>query len=337
MDDLSEEARRDFEGLDAREAQSALADELAEDLAGSAAENATDQSAIDAASGDGDGADAPDGDEPASAAVDHNDVDLDDEDDAAGSDEERSSGDGDDAAADDATSGAAPADPVWNAAQEAEHLRMVEALLFAASEPLDAAAIAKRLPPGVDVPSLLEVLVAHYENRGVNLVKIAKKWRFSTNPEIAHVLEIERVEPRKLSRAALETLAIIAYHQPCTRADIEDVRGVAVSKGSLDQLLEVGWVQLRGRRRDAPGRPVLYGTTAAFLEHFGLDTVADLPGAADLKAAGLLDARLPPGFVVPTPTDGDDDSGEEEAGDDAEFSQDFMADDGDDGPSAASS
>ncbi|MEO0879356.1 MAG: SMC-Scp complex subunit ScpB [Pseudomonadota bacterium] len=207
---------------------------------------------------------------------------------------------------------------------------MIEAILFAASEPLDIKTIAARLPQGVDVRALLDVLAAHYENRGVHVSEVAGKWRFATAPDVSHILETERIEPRRLSRAALETLAIIAYHQPCTRADIEDVRGVAVSKGSLDQLLEIGWVRLRGRRKDAPGRPVLYGTTQSFLEHFGLAGADDLPGLADLKAAGLLDARLPPGFSVPTPSAGDgEDEGEDEDGDGPDFAQDFMAD-GDD-------
>lgn len=219
----------------------------------------------------------------------------------------------------------APAeDPVYAAAERAAQARMAEALLFAASEPLDEATVAARLPSGADVPGILEALAQHYEGRGVHLTKVAGKWRFTTAPDVAHVLETERVEQRKLSRAALETLAIIAYHQPCTRADIEDVRGVMVSKGSLDQLLEIGWVKLKGRRRDAPGRPVLYATTPGFLEHFGLESVNDLPGLADLRAAGLLDARLPPGFAVPTPVDAAD--GEEDEGDEAagEFAQDFL-------------
>ncbi|VAW07636.1 Segregation and condensation protein B, partial [hydrothermal vent metagenome] len=152
--------------------------------------------------------------------------------------------------------------------------------------------------------------------------------RFVTAGDVAHVLEKEKVTPRRLSRAALETLAIIAYHQPCTRADIEDVRGVAVSKGSLDQLLEIGWARLRGKRRDVPGRPTLYGTTEAFLEHFSLETIQDLPGLADLKAAGLLDARLPPGFSVPAPSDADDEEGAED-GEDAEFAQDFLSEEED--------
>lgn len=218
------------------------------------------------------------------------------------------------------------ADAVWSAAQMAEHLRMAEALLFAAVEPLDDEAIAARLPAGADVKTLIETLTLQYENRGVVLSKAAGKYRFVTAPDVAHVLEKEKIEPRKLTRAALETLAIIAYHQPCTRADIEDVRGVAVSPGSLDQLMEIGWIRMRGRRRSAPGRPILYGTTQPFLEHFNLESVTDLPGMADLKAAGLLDARLPPGFTVPAPSDefaGDD---IDDMGEEAEFVTDFHDD-----------
>lgn len=228
-------------------------------------------------------------------------------------------------AAPEETSEAGPA-PEWSEEEIAEHARMAEALLFAAAEPLDARSIADRLPVGADIPRIIDKLAADYEGRGVVLNKVGAKWRFVTAADVAHVLDKEKVSPRKLSRAALETLAIIAYHQPCTRADIEDVRGVAVSKGSLDQLLEIGWARLRGKRRDAPGRPTLYGTTDAFLEHFGLESVADLPGLADLKAAGLLDARLPPGFAVPTPTDGDDEEIDDEDGEEAEFTQDFLAD-----------
>jgi segregation and condensation protein B len=232
------------------------------------------------------------------------------------------------------SSGAAPAPREFTAQDRAEHKRMVEALLFAAVEPLDEKAIASRIPDGADVAAAIASLVEDYRGRGVSLVRVSGKWRFVTASDLAHLLETEKVQPRKLSRAALETLAIIAYHQPCTRADIEDVRGVAVSKGSLDMLLEIGWVGLRGRRKDAPGRPVLYATTGAFLEHFGLESVADLPGMSDLKAAGLLDARLPPGFCVPAPGDvadveevGDDDDAD---GEDAEFAQDFLNADDDD-------
>lgn len=213
------------------------------------------------------------------------------------------------------------------AKEMAEHLRMVEALLFAAAEALDEEAIAARLPANADVPALIAALAAAYENRGVVLSKAAGRYRFITASDVAHILQKEKVEPRKLSRAALETLAIIAYHQPCTRADIEDVRGVAVSPGSLDQLMEIGWVRLRGRRKSAPGRPILYGTTDAFLQHFNLESAGDLPGMADLKAAGLLDARLPPGFTVPSPADdlADDDIVAVE--DEVEFVTDFQPED----------
>ncbi len=213
---------------------------------------------------------------------------------------------------------------VWTADQMAEHVRMAEALLFAALEPLDEKSISDRLPAGADVPAILEILQQQYENRGITLSKISKKWRFVTASDVAHVLTKERVEQRKLSRAALETLAIIAYHQPCTRADIEDVRGVAVSRGSLDQLMEIGWVRMRGRRKDVPGRPVLYGTSQDFLEHFGLEGLGDLPGMADLKAAGLLEARLPPDFQVPTPRDDEDGEADLDDDDNAEFAQDFL-------------
>jgi segregation and condensation protein B len=215
------------------------------------------------------------------------------------------------------------ADEVVTAREAAEHLRMAEALLFAAVEPLDVEAIAARLPEGANVPALLETLKSQYEARGVVLSAAAGRYRFVTATDIAHVLEREKVEPKKLTRAALETLAIIAYHQPCTRADIEDVRGVAVSPGSLDQLMEIGWVRMRGRRKSAPGRPILYATTQAFLEHFNLESVGDLPGMADLKAAGLLDARLPPGFAVPTPLEDAADEDIEEILSETEFVTDF--------------
>ena len=227
----------------------------------------------------------------------------------------------------DDTEESAESQPVadWSEEEIAEHCRMAEALLFAAAEPLDERTIAARLPAGADLKTIIDQLTEDYADRGVNLQKVDKKWRFVTAADVSHVLEVEQVAPRKLSKAALETLAIIAYHQPCTRADIEDVRGVQVSKGSLDQLLEIGWVRMRGKRRDVPGRPTLYGTTEAFLEHFGLETVTDLPGLADLKAAGLLDARLPPGFSVPSPMDGEEAEDEAEAEED-EFVQDFHDD-----------
>jgi segregation and condensation protein B len=183
-----------------------------------------------------------------------------------------------------------------------DHIRIVEALLFAAVEPLDEATLSTRLPEGTDIGAVLESLRRHYSGRGVQLARIDGRWAFRTAEDLAPILSEHTVETRKLSRAALETLAIIAYHQPVTRAEIEDVRGVSISKGTLDVLMETGWVRLRGRRR-VPGRPVTYGTTAAFLDHFGLDGLADLPGLDELRAAGLLDGRLPPGFAIPTPSD----------------------------------
>lgn len=262
--DFEEDAGRDFKGLDAREAQEALAEELEGD------QSVTDET--------------EDQKDAAATAIEWSEEDL------------------------------------------AVHTRMAEALLFAANEPLDQKSLADRLPEGADIPKIIERITADYAERGVNLKKVDAKWRFVTAADVSHVLDKEKITPRRLSRAALETLAIIAYHQPCTRADIEDVRGVQVAKGSLDQLLEIGWVRLRGKRRDVPGRPALYGTTDDFLEHFGLETIQDLPGLADLKAAGLLDARLPPGFSVPSPEDGEDEDIDED-GEDAEFAQDFLAND----------
>jgi segregation and condensation protein B len=188
------------------------------------------------------------------------------------------------------------------AADRQERLRIIEALLFAASEPLDVRTIAQHFDDVDDIPGLLLELQDQYRDRGVNLLRVAGKWAFRTAGDLAYLLERQRTEERRLSRAALETLAIIAYHQPVTRAEIEEIRGVATSKGTLDVLLETGWVRLRGRRR-APGRPVTYGTSEQFLVHFGFDTVGDLPGHAELKALGLLDANLPAGFTVPDPRD----------------------------------
>jgi segregation and condensation protein B len=190
-------------------------------------------------------------------------------------------------------------------ADRSQHLRIIEAVLFAASEPVPATKIASFLPEGTDLPSLLADLRDNYANRGVNLVEVSGKWALRTAEDLAFILRRETVEQRKLSKAALETLAIVAYHQPVTRAEIEDIRGVAISKGTLDILLEVGWVRMRGRRR-TPGRPVTYGTTEAFLTHFGLNEVNDLPGLQELKGAGLLDANLPPGFDMPMPRASDE-------------------------------
>lgn len=184
---------------------------------------------------------------------------------------------------------------------EKQYLRVLEALLFAASEPLDEETLIGRLPLEANIPVLLKTLEADYAKRGVRLVEVGGRWRFETAPDLAGALEEVRQEPRKLSQAALETLSIIAYHQPVTRAEIEEIRGVAVSKGTLDLLFELRWVRPRGRRR-SPGRPVTYGTTPQFLEYFGLPSVGDLPGQADLKAAGLLDARIPADFEIPDPS-----------------------------------
>jgi segregation and condensation protein B len=183
-----------------------------------------------------------------------------------------------------------------------EELRLVEALLFAASEPLDEKTLAKHLPAGVDVRATLKRLQVEYAPRGVNLVRIGNKWTLRTANDLSWLLTHEAIEPKKLSRAAIETLAIIAYHQPVTRAEIEEIRGVSAAKGTLDVLLETGWVRPRGRRK-APGRPLTYGTTADFLSHFGLEALGDLPGLDDLKGSGLFDGTLPAGFSVPEPSD----------------------------------
>jgi segregation and condensation protein B len=183
-----------------------------------------------------------------------------------------------------------------------EELRLLEAMLFAASEPLSEKDLAARLPQGTDVADALKRLQQDYASRGVNLVRVAGKWTFRTAGDLSWLLSKETVETRKLSRAAIETLAIIAYHQPVTRTEIEDIRGVTTSKGSIDVLLETGWIKPRGRRK-VPGRPLTFGTTEAFLSHFGLDAVGDLPGLEELKGSGLLDGRLPAGFAVPMPSD----------------------------------
>ena len=181
-------------------------------------------------------------------------------------------------------------------------LRRLEALLFASSEPVDAKSLTRCLDAGDDVNALLKELQDEYKDRGVSLVRVAGRWQFRTADDLSYLLERQQKEERKLSKAALETLAIIAYHQPVTRAEIEEIRGVSTSPGTLDVLMETAWVRPRGRRR-APGRPLTYGTTETFLVHFGLDAIKDLPGLADLKAAGLLDANLPPNFTMPAPTD----------------------------------
>ncbi len=202
--------------------------------------------------------------------------------------------------------------------------RQVEALLFAAAGPLSLPDLEARLPEGADVAVAIEALAARYAGRGVNLVSVAGRWRFQTAEDLAYLMTQEREEPRRLSKAGQETLAIVAYHQPVTRAEIEAVRGVQASRGTLDVLLELGLVKMRGRRR-TPGRPVTFGTTDAFLEHYGLAGLADLPGAAEMKASGLLAMDLPSGFAPPQPSS---ELGEDEdpldADDAPEFAQDFL-------------
>ncbi len=194
-------------------------------------------------------------------------------------------------------------------ADRAGQLRIIEALLFASAAPLSPEDMEIHLPAGAEIDMLLEELRNFYASRGVNLVQVAEKWAFRTASDLGFLLRHEREEEKRLSRAALETLAIIAYHQPVTRAEIEDVRGVSASKGTLDMLLDMGWIRLMGRRR-SPGRPVTFGTTDAFLEHFGLETTGDLPGMSELKAAGLLSSELPREYSLPA-------KGEEEDEEDA--------------------
>ncbi len=170
----------------------------------------------------------------------------------------------------------------------ADELRLLEALLFASAEPVSERVIAERLGEGADVPGLLERLRAVYQGRGVELLQANGRWSFRTAPDLVDRLKLEKLVPRKLSRAAIETLAIVAYHQPVTRAEIEEIRGVIVSSGTIDILLEEGWLKPRGRKQ-VPGRPVMWGTSNAFLDHFGLESIEDLPGIDELRAAGLLD------------------------------------------------
>ena len=210
-----------------------------------------------------------------------------------------------------------------------QDMRLLEALLFAAVEPIDIETLRERMPEDADVGALLARLSRDYAGRGINLIRVANRWRFQTASDLEpHLVDIKE-SPRKLSKAALETLAIIAYHQPVTRAEIEDVRGVAVSKGTIDVLMELGWIRLRGRRR-TPGRPITYGTTENFLAHFNLENITDLPGRDDLKAAGLLDPRLPKDFEMPEPMMPDDLTAEEvplEEEEEPEFFEDFLEED----------
>lgn len=195
--------------------------------------------------------------------------------------------------------------------QLAEAARMVEAVIFASSEPVSEKALASRLPEETDVPAAIEQVRQIYEKRGVNLVRVGDAWAFRTAGDLSFLMSRDAVVQKKLSRAALEVLATIAYHQPVTRAEIEEVRGVETSKGTLDILLETDWVRMRGRRR-SPGRPVTYGTTGAFLDHFGLEELRDLPGLDELKGAGLLSTRMPTNFTMPRPPADNDELAEDE-------------------------
>ncbi|MBN9319562.1 MAG: SMC-Scp complex subunit ScpB [Caulobacterales bacterium 68-7] len=208
---------------------------------------------------------------------------------------------------------------------EFDTVRRIEALLFAASGPMSVEDLAQRLPEGADVDGALLRLARLYDGRGVELSQVGGRWRFTTAADLAFLMTEEREDPRRLSKAAQETLAIIAYHQPVTRAEVESVRGVQVSRGTLDVLLELGLVKMRGRRR-SPGRPVTFGTTDAFLQHYGLASLSDLPGMAEMKAAGLLDLDLPAGFSVPDPAAASEDAMEDplEESDAPEFLTDFL-------------
>lgn len=193
----------------------------------------------------------------------------------------------------------------------AEARRMAEAIIFASSGPVLEKTLVARLPEGVDLPAVMETLVQDYEKRGVNLVRVSDAWAFRTAGDLSFLMSRDAVQQKKLSRAALEMLAIIAYHQPVTRAEIEEIRGVETSKGTLDTLMETGWVRMRGRRR-TPGRPVTYGTSVEFLDHFGLQELRDLPGLEELKGAGLLSSRMPSHFSMPQPPADPDELGEDE-------------------------
>ncbi|MBE1284610.1 MAG: SMC-Scp complex subunit ScpB [Rhodobacteraceae bacterium] len=196
-------------------------------------------------------------------------------------------------------------DSLFEAPPMAEQERMVEAVLFASPEPVTVRELENRMPIGCDVKQALEHLKGRYEGRGVRIVRVGDAWAIRTAPDLGFLMQRETVETRKLSRAAVETLAIIAYHQPVTRAEIEEIRGVSVSRGTIDQLLEMEWIRL-GRRRMTPGRPVTFVVTPEFLDHFGLESARDLPGVKELRAAGLLENRPPPGILSGSDEDDDD-------------------------------
>jgi len=191
-----------------------------------------------------------------------------------------------------------------------EQERMVEAILFASAEPVSVADMAARMPHGSDPAEALVHLRKRYEGRGVNLVRVGDAWAMRTAPDLGYLMQKETVETRKLSRAAIETLAIIAYHQPVTRAEIEEIRGVSVSRGTIDQLIEMEWIRF-GRRRMTPGRPVTFVVTPDFLDHFGLESARDLPGLKELRSAGLLESRPPPGLMPGPESEEDEDEATE--------------------------
>ena len=200
---------------------------------------------------------------------------------------------------------------LFDAPPVAEQERMVEAILFASVEPVTLAELERRMPHGCNPAEALAYLRRRYEGRGVRVTKVGEAWAFRTAPDLGHLMQKEVVEQRKLSRAAIETLAIIAYHQPATRAEIEEIRGVAVSRGTIDQLLEMEWIRF-GRRRMTPGRPVTFVVTEVFLDHFGLESARDLPGLKDLRAAGLLESRPLPGALQKSDEDDEDQTGQTE-------------------------
>lgn len=221
-----------------------------------------------------------------------------------------------------------------------QHLRLLEALIFASADPVPEKAMADRLPDDADIPALVSALRALYEGRGVELRKVGAAWAFRTAEDLGPMLNVERTVSRKLSRAALETMAIVAYHQPVTRAEIEEIRGVSLSKGTIDNLFEAGWIKPKGRRR-TPGRPVTWGTTEGFLDQFGLENLDDLPGLEELKAAGLLDKRAAIASIGDAGRTGQEDAGDGDVFDDGEplMAEPLDPDDGageDGGPLGAS-
>ncbi|MBB05837.1 SMC-Scp complex subunit ScpB [Pseudooceanicola sp.] len=219
----------------------------------------------------------------------------------------------------------AATEPLFETPPLAEQERMVEAILFASAEPVTIADMSARMPHGCTPQAAVQSLMAHYEGRGLRIVRVGEAWAMRTAPDLGYLLQRETVETRKLSRAAIETLAIIAYHQPVTRAEIEEIRGVSVSRGTIDLLIEMEWIRF-GRRRMSPGRPVTFVVTAGFLDHFGLETARDLPGLRELRAAGLLESRPPPGLSGLSEHDGEP-HGESEAEDDDEGQGEMFDDD----------